>query len=59
MENVLFMAYAGLIPLVPLMGFQHFKTKKQPAKKWVCFFVFIGQIVFSGTLIYLKVFKGY
>lgn len=58
MENVFFMAYAGIIPLVPLMGYQHFKAKKQSAKKRVCFWLFLGQIALSGVLIYFKVFRG-
>ncbi len=57
MENVLFMAYAGIIPLVPLMGFQHFKAKKQAGKKRVCLLLFIGQIAFSAFMVYLKCFR--
>ncbi len=57
MENVLFMAYAGIIPLVPLMGFQHFKAKKQTGKKRVCLLLFLCQIAFSVFMVYLKCFR--
>ncbi len=57
MENILFMAYAGIIPLVPLMGYQHFKAKEQTGKKRVCLWLFLGQIAFSAIMVYLKVFR--
>jgi len=45
--TVLFLLYVGLIPLVPLLGAQHFTRRKEPKKKWACYALFCVQILLS------------
>ncbi|MBQ3109005.1 MAG: hypothetical protein IJC67_05255 [Clostridia bacterium] len=51
-----FIFCAGIIPLVPLLGMEHFKRQKDRARKNVCLALFVLQLILSiwYILIWLK-----
>lgn len=54
MENILFALYAGLIPVVPLVGVGIFRNREEKRKMMVCRLLFWGQVALSALMIYLK-----
>ena len=55
--TAVFIFWAGMIPLVPLLGVQHFRRRKDHTRKIVCIILFLMQLLLSVyyILIYLKV----
>lgn len=49
--KVLFVLYAGLIPLVPLIGVEIYKKRKDKSRKLVCWGLFALQVVISAVSI--------
>lgn len=45
--KVLFVLYAGLIPLVPLIGVEIYKKRKDSSRKLVCWGLFALQLMIS------------
>ena len=45
--KVLFVLYAGLIPLVPLIGVEIYKKRKDSSRKLVCWVLFALQLMIS------------
>lgn len=54
--EVLFVIWAGIIPLVPLIGVQLFKQRCDKRKAAVCRLLFFGQAILSLT--YIAVYFG-
>ncbi len=54
--EVLFVIWAGIIPLVPLIGVQLFKQRCDKGKAAVCRLLFFGQAILSLT--YIAVYFG-
>lgn len=54
--EVLFVIWAGIIPLVPLIGVQLFKQRCDKGKAAVCRLLFFGQAILS--LAYIAVYFG-
>lgn len=54
--EVLFVIWAGIIPLVPLIGVQLFKQRCDKRKAAVCRLLFFGQTILSLT--YIAVYFG-
>lgn len=54
MNNIIFALYAGLIPVVPLVGIEIFKQRKEARKALLCRLLFWAQVALSGVMIYIK-----
>lgn len=56
LKTILFVLYAGFIPLVPLWGVRHFKAREDDVRKNVCFVLFIVQgLISAGSIVsYLR-----
>ena len=46
--------YAGIIPAVPLYGFEIFRKRKDKPKQWICLLLFFLQLFISGYAVYIK-----
>jgi len=51
--TAVFIFWAGIIPLVPLLGIEHFKRRKDPARKIICLVLFILQLILSLSYIFV------
>lgn len=49
---IAFVLYAGMIPVVPLIGYNIFKSRKERGKQKLCMGLFIGQLLLSCFCIY-------
>lgn len=54
--TILMLLYAGVIPMVPLMGYDIFKKRGDDIKKLICLALFFLQLIISGAAIYTKFF---
>lgn len=53
---VFMVLYAGIIPVVPLIGFEIFKSRGDSTKKYICLGLFFLQLFISGAAVYQKFF---
>ena len=49
--KILFVIYAGLIPLVPLIGIEIVRKKEDKPRMLICLGLFVTQIVISAASI--------
>lgn len=49
--KILFVIYAGLIPIVPLIGFEIYRAKKNKKKAAICAGLFAMQVLISTVSI--------
>lgn len=48
--------YAGMIPLVPLCGYEYYKKRKNLKRQLICLGLFALQLLISGAAVYQKFF---
>lgn len=53
---ILLVLYAGLIPIVPLVGVDVFRKRNDKIKMYICWGLFGLQLLISGCAVYFKFF---